>query len=124
MISKKEPSYSDQDKSDNGANELIDELRAIMGVYAQDVKLIREGKDGKDGSALTLLGKKGSDATFQKVMALVDRETKIKSLGKDLKPVKASETAEAIPDAQDEIVPDNTPKVRSIQDFALAKKKA
>lgn len=103
----------------NGANDLIAELKSICGVYAADIKMIKDGTDGVDGKNLILLGKKNSDATFQKVMTLFSNVAKIKELGKDAtKDVKPT-TEETIEDA----IVDTTNKIKSIQDFAFSKQK-
>lgn len=117
-MSTKENTKSGKMPDENGCEDLIRELKAICGVYAKDVKMIATNTDGADGKNLTLLGKKGSDATFQKVMTLMDKVTRIKELCKEPKAVLVkSDTTEAI----DEPVADNIPKIKNIQDFALLK---
>jgi len=111
--------------STNGVEDLLTELKSICGVYAADIKMIREQKDGRDGSNLVLLGKKGSDQSFQKVMTLFANVSKIKELNKEAVAKPAKENALLSPtiitELEQEEFTDDGPKMSTIQDFALSK---
>lgn len=103
----------------NGANDLINELKSICGIYAEDIRMIKSGIDGVDGKNLVLLGKTNGEATFQKVMALFDKVAKIKELAKETEKKPIEEEPLSI----DSAVEETGNKIKSIQDFALNKKK-
>lgn len=97
----------------NGVERLISELKLICGVYADDVEMIRLGTDGIQGKNLQLLGKKGSENSFQKVMSLMDKISKFKELSKE--PIFVKENS--LPDEITPDIEDSRPKIKNIQDF-------